>query len=1097
MKQFYALCSIVLLIHAGTLAQNNELLASRAEVMQKNSDRNLNQIKPEAVNVTGNVKDENGDPFLGVTIVLKGTTTGTTTDTDGNYSIEVPDENSVLVYSFVGYISEEVVVGNRSVINISLTPDIMALEEVVVTALGVEKDSKKLGYAVTSVDPNDLTTNRAINPMASLEGKVAGLNISPPAAGAGSSMQVRLRGQAAFAGASNSPLFVINGLPIDQDARGANGRGEQRDLGDNMQALNPDDIESMTVLKGATAAAIYGARAANGAIIITTKSGKKNQGIGVDFTSSYTSLHPLNFLDEIQQTEYGQGTGNTRPQTQGDAQGTGQFSFGERYDGQPTMNFDGVMRPYSPHPGKLFDFLQTGSTWTNTIGLSGGNDKGSFRASFSNMNAKGIQPTNDYQKNIFNVGINHNITSKLRLQLNVNYSAEENKNPPQIGTQGPGAVNFFNRTALSTPIEAYEENAVDPETGAELRTNGFLGTINNPYYQLQKGYYFNDDRNRLLGTATLRYELTDWLYVQGRYNYDRAQNFREWNELNGEGATTTVDGGFFRGRYDILDAVSTDINADFLIGGNKEFGKFSVDASFGGNTWRTQWQQNAQYSRLFVVPDVYTLKNGTVSWVNEGDPNLQGFQPFQFRESRINSLYGWAEFGYNGLFYVNFTGRTDWFSVLNPDDNSEFYPSVSGSFIFSEILGEQNWLNYGKLRASWAEVGSANGVGTYEGVLNYSLNSPFNGQTTAGVNGTFAPNPNLRPFTVTEKEIGIEMRMFNNRVLLDVAAFHKVTTDQILDVTISNTSGYDNSKQNVASLRNSGLETFLEVIPVQTSDFTWTSSWNNAYLSTEVLDVGNESGTILLIYFNGTGNEFLGELRYTEGLGMNQMYTRTYRRNDQGQILVNDDGRLLATNSETPGAEETNGFLPMGSSIPKHTGGWTNNFTYKNLTLGIHIDYKFGGTVLSSTHLNMLRQGHSKLSLEGRREGENGIIVPNSVYESSGETNTTAVTNLQSFYADYRNLQIGDPLTFKSDFVKLRNISLTYNFTNMVQSVPALKFIKGLSLSAACRNAAILYKDLPGLDPESIQSSGDFRAGYENSSLPTTRNYNVSLNVKF
>jgi hypothetical protein len=230
---------------------------------------------------------------------------------------------------------------------------------------------------------------------------------------------------------------------------------------------------------------------------------------------------------------------------------------------------------------------------------------------------------------------------------------------------------------------------------------------------------------------------------------------------------------------------------------------------------------------------------------------------------------------------------------------------------------------------------------------------------------------------------------------------------------------------------------------------------------------------------------------------MNQLYTRTYRRNDQGQILVNDDGRLLATNSDTPGAELTNGFLPVGSSIPKHTGGWTNTFTYKNLTLGIHIDYKFGGTVLSSTHLNMLRQGHSILSLEGRREGENGIIVPNSVYESSGETNTTAVTNLQSFYADYRNLQIGDPLTFKSDFIKLRNISVSYNFTNAIQNVPALKFVKGLSLSAAIRNVAILYKDLPGLDPEAIQSSGDFRAGYENSSLPTTTNFNFSLNVKF
>ncbi len=1094
MKQCYVLFCMLLVFQLNANANTSKYYAISDGTINAEAGQEPEQVKGlQDVTVTGKVTDENGEPFLGVTIVIKGTTQGTTTDADGNYSISVPDENSILVFSFVGYLTEEFTVSGRSTIDVSMKPDVISLGEVVVTALGVEKESKKLGYSVTSVQPEDLKTNRTTNVMESLEGKVAGLNITPPAAGAGSSMQIRLRGQAAFAGASNSPLFVINGLPIDQGARGANGRGEQRDLGDNLQNINPDDIESMTVLKGSTAAAIYGARAANGAVIITTKSGKRNQGIGVEFTSSYTSMQPLNFLDEIQQTEYGQGRGGVRPQDQGEAQATGQFSFGGRHDGQPFMNFDGVMRPYEAHPGKLFDFLQNGSNWTNTIALSGGSEKGSFRASFSNTDAKGIQPSNEYKKRVFNVGVNHSVTDKLSLQLNINYAVEENINPPQIGTQGPGAVNFFNRTALSTPIEAYESAAVDPVTGAEVRTNGFLGTINNPYYQLQKGYYFNDDRNRLLGTATLRYEFTDWLYIQGRYNYDVANNFREWNSLNGEGATTIFEGstGNYRGRYDIQQTVSTDINADFLLGVNKEFDKFSVDASIGGNTWRTQWQRNSQYSRLFVVPDLYTIKNGTSFGTDDA-----GFQPYQFSKSRINSLYGWAEFGYNGIFYVNFTGRNDWFSVLNPEKNAVFYPSVSGSFIFSEVL-DQSWLNYGKLRASWAKVGSANGVGTYEGQLNYTINPSFNGQTSAGVSGSFAPNPFLQPFKVTEKEIGLELRMFDNKVLFDIAAFDKVTTDQILDVTISNTSGYDNSKQNIASLRNSGIETFLEVTPIQGNNFSWTTSWNNAYLSTEVLDVGNESGTILVLYFNGTGNEFLGELRYTEGLGMNQMYTRTYRRNDQGQILVRDDGRLLATDGNTPGAENTNGFLPVGSSIPKHTGGWTNNFTYKNLSLGVHIDYKFGGTVLSSTHLNMLRQGHSKLSLEGRREGENGIIVPNSVYESNGQTNTTAVTNLQSFYADYRNLQIGDPLTFKSDFIKLRNISIAYDFTNAISNVPALKFVKGLRLSAACRNVAILHKDLPGLDPEAIQSSGDFRAGYENSSLPTTRNYNISLNVKF
>jgi hypothetical protein len=341
--------------------------------------------------------------------------------------------------------------------------------------------------------------------------------------------------------------------------------------------------------------------------------------------------------------------------------------------------------------------------------------------------------------------------------------------------------------------------------------------------------------------------------------------------------------------------------------------------------------------------------------------------------------------------------------------------------------------------------------------------------------------------------------LFNNRLLLDIGAFDKVTTDQIVDVNLSATSGYTTSKSNLASLKNQGLETLIEYKPVQTRNFSWTTSWNNAYLKTEVLDVGTPSGTRLLLYFNGTGNEFLGEIRYTEGLAMNQLYTRTYRRDAKGEMLVNDNGVFLASNASTPGAENTNGFLPVGSSIPKFTGGWNNSFNYKNFSLGVHFDYKFGGTVLTATLLNMTRQGHSKLSLEGR---EDGLIFPG-VYQSSGLPNQSKITvsstpvNLQQFYTEYRNAQVGDPFIYKSDFVKLRNISLAYTFTDLLKKVAALNFVKGLTLSASCRNVAILYKDLPGLDPEAIQSSGDIRAGYENSSLPTTRNYNLTLNVKF
>jgi TonB-linked SusC/RagA family outer membrane protein len=1034
--------------------------------------------------VTGIVTDPDKKPISNASVQVKGTNRTALTDNAGKFSISA-SQNDVLVVSYVGYILQEIPLNGRQSVNVSLAMDTRNMENVLVTALGIRRESRKLGYSATQVNAEELVKNRTANVGESLEGRVAGLNITPPAAGAGASNQIRLRGQVGFAGANNSPLLVINGLPLDQDVRNAEGNGQQRDRGDNLANINPDDIESITVLKGASAAALYGSRAARGAIIITTKSGQKNQGIGVDFTSSYTTSKALNYLDEITQTEYGQGQSGVKDTSAAQIWGNGQFGWGAKLDNQPTINFDGVMRPYSAYPNQLFDFLQTGTNLTNTLGLSGGGPNGSFRTSVSTTEAKGIYPSNEYKRRIFNVGINQNVTKKLKLQLNVNYADEDYINPPQIGTQGDGAVNFFTRMPISVPLEAYREHAVNPATGAEWRNNGFIGTINNPYYPLQKGQKYKDDRNRLLGTATLRFDITSWLYAQGRFNYDRGTNLSESNSLNGTGAESLIANGTYRGSYNLSNTTTTDINADFLVGGNKEFGKFSVDASFGGNTLRGEFKNLVQTASNFSGPDLYSIGNGTVRT-----------QRYDYGQSRVNSLYGLAEFGYNRMLYLNFTGRNDWFSVLDPKFNSKFYPSVSGSFVFSELLKTLNWLSYGKLRASWAEVGSIAGVGAYEGQLTYNYNQqPFNGQALASISGGNVPNPLLQPFTVTEKEIGLELRLFNSKLLLDVAAFDKVTTDQVVEINLSSASGYDRFKQNEASLKNSGLETLVEFKAAQTKNFNWTTSWNNAYLKTKVLDVGTPSGTRLLLYFNGTGSEFLGEIRYTEGLAMNQLYTRTYRRDDKGRVLVGNNGFPLASNTNPPGI--TPGFRPVGSSIPKFTGGWNNTFGYKNLSLGVFIDYKFGGTILSSTLLNMTRGGLSKLSLQGR---EGGYVFPG-VNVNTGQPNTVPITvagnGLQTFWTNHRNDQIGDPFTFKSDFIKLRSISLAYNFSDLIHKVDLLKFVKGLSLSASCRNVAIIYKDLPGLDPEAIQSSGDIRAGYENSSLPTTRNYNLTLNVKF
>lgn len=1046
-----------------------------------------------AQTVTGTVRDAESNPVTQATVTVKGTNRATVTNSAGSFTI-VASGTDVLVITHVNFIDQEIPLNGRTSISVNMVRAEGAIDEVVVTALGIRRQAKKLGYSTTSVNTDELIKNRTTNIGESLEGRVAGLEITPPAAGAGASNKIRLRGQVGFSGTNNAPLIVINGLPIDQNARGVNGAGNQIDAGDNLLGINPEDIEDMTILKGSTASALYGSRATAGVILITTKSGQRNQGIGVEYTSSYSAQQALNYYDQFQ-TMYGQGTGGNKPTSAASARGSGQLAFGGLLDGSLTPIFDGSMVPYSAYEDRLFDYLQTGTDFTNTIALSGGGANGSFRASISDTKSRGIEPNNEYNRKIFNIGVNQNITKKLKLNVNINWANEERINPPRVGTQGQGSVNFFNRLAINIPNSAFKNSAIDPVTGTENVTSGFQGTILNPYYAHQAGQYWGNKRDRILGTATLRYDITDWLFIQGRYNYDYSVSYTESKDPAGIGTSIPTNtytsgplvGTYYKGSYNVSEGKGTDVNADFLIGGSHKFGKFSVDASFGGNTWRVNDRNFSINASDFIEKDYFALSNA-------GTKNNPGFS---YGKDRVNSLYGTADFGYNDLLFLSFTGREDWVSFLPINKDHVFYPSVSASFVFTQLV-KPSWLDYGKFRASWAQTGNWAGTGRYDGVLTYGIsNTPFNGQITGSINGGTSPNPNLKPFKLEEEEIGLELRMFKSRVNLDISAFRKVTSDQILNVQLSATTGYNSSKDNLASLRNSGLETLLEVTPVRNSNFRWTSSWNNTYLDTKVLSIAPGVNDFLLLYFNGTGNEFLGEIHYTVGMAMNQLYTRTYARDDKGNILVKSNGFLKGTGAATP----------VGSAIPKFTGGWNNNLSFKNLTLGVFIDYKFGGKVLSSTGLNTLRQGLSKASLVGRRPGETGLIVGTTqggalptgtvINEGTGLANTVVVTNLQNFYADYRNLQIGDPFIFKSDFIKLRSVSLSYNLTDLVQKASFLKFVKGLTLTGSVRNLAIIYKDTEGFDPEAIQSSGDVRTGYENSSLPTTRNYNLSLNVKF
>jgi TonB-linked SusC/RagA family outer membrane protein len=1049
--------------------------------------------------VTGTVTDADKKPISKATVQVKGTQRATTTDDAGKFSINA-SPNDVLVFTFVGYARRELPLNGQRSVNVAMVADSRNLEDVVVTALGIKREARKLGYSATTAKVDELQKSRTNNMMAALEGKVAGLDIAPPSAGPASSNKIRIRGQSGFAGADNGPLIVVNGLPMSQGASGANGGGGadpgSRDEGDNLLQFNPDDIESMTVLKGAAAAALYGARASNGAIIITTKNGSRTTGLGVEVTSNVT-------VDEVRdltdfQHEFGQGDATLNPATskqEGTRPGvrgvspvaTGQFAWGERYDGVPNIQYDGVLRPYAaPSGSRIKDFYNTGITTTNSVAVSNGGPRGSFRASFSNTDAKGITPGNEYHRKIFNLGSDQKLGDNLSFNVNMNYTTDKNINPPQGGVQGQNYMNFLVRTAPEVPLSAYQEHVVDAN-GAELPTTGFAATVLNPYFYIPR-QFFRDRGDRLLGTITTRYQLFKWLYLQGRVNMNFSTNSQEYNNPTGGGGFGVANMQiytdntlqYFNGSYNTNQGQSRDMNYDFILGGNHTFGDFSLDAFFSGNRRTTLNRSVSASTSAFVTRGIYTLGNGSSPFT----------QSTGYSESQTNSLFGSAELGWRNLAYITVTGRQDWFSVLNPGYNTYFYPSVSGSFIFSELVKDKvKWLNYGKLRASWADVGAITGVLPYAFDVTYGYNTNKYLNRTIGNVSANVPNPIVTPYSLKEKEIGLELRMFGNRVNVDMAVYHKKTTKQIIPVPISLASGTPSILQNLASLENKGFEFLLDVNPIRTRDFSWNSAFNTAYNKSKVLDLAGQTRITITDFYNGgASNEFIGKQVYEVGLPLAQIAARTYKRDPKtGQVLLTDKGRLIDNGVD----------VLFGSALPTFTGGWNNTFSYKKLSLLVQFDYKAGGKVISGSAVNNLRQGFSKASLVGRGPGEYGVVFPgiiDAAYPGAGQPNTFAVFG-KDFYTDYRSKQIADPFIYKSDYIKLRNITLSYDFTKLVGS--GISFVKGLTLSASCRNVAILKKYIPDIDPEQLASSGDFRAGYEAVALPTTRTWGLNLNVKF
>ena len=1039
--------------------------------------------------IKGTVSDKSNSGIAGVAVKIKGTTRGTSTDATGNYKLSVGN-NSTLVFSAIGYGTKEVAVSSKTTVDVSLADEVQNLGEVVVTALGIKKDAKKLGYSVSTITREALTENRTPNFMNALQGQIAGVNISPLGTGPAGTSKIRIRGQSSISG-QNSPLIVVNGVPIDNTNFGTNpgnasadnsigvrGAGNTSDGGDGLSSINPDDIENMTVLKGATAAALYGARAKDGVIMITTKTKGDSKGIGVTYNTNFTNDTPLDFTDY--QYVYGQGENGVRPTTANPT--SGQWSFGEKFQpGMTQVLFDGVTVPYEPVYNRISKFFRTGTNYTNTVSISSTTEKGGLTLSFANMDNKGIVPNNSFNRKTINLGFAYDISPKLSFAGTVNYSNENNKNPPNIANQDNSIPTAVYNMANSMPFDLLEAKKFDAN-GNEFVYSRFRNRTN-PYFTLSQQFQ-NIVRDRIFGNISLKYKLLDWLSVQGRVGQDYWSRDQDYNNFpTGQASLGPAPAGFVNGIYTQESRRFREINSDILITASKTFGDFGFDLNLGGNQMYRRSDLNSTQVTDFVVRDLYTVMNGRVK-----DPI------YALSESAVNSLYGAAEFSYMNTLFINITARNDWFSTLSKENRSILYPSISGSYVFSQSFQNMpSWLSFGKLRAAFADVGSDNAVSPYSNSLFYGINANLFAnpagslQPIGGSAGLTIPNTNLKPSRTSETEIGLELKLFKNRVSMDFTYYHKVTKDQIVSAQVSDASGFTNTLINSGISQNDGLEMLIGFSPIKNNNFNWNLTFNGSYNITKILSlVTDDDGTPEKDYNKDgkperitTGTHvFNGELRQVVGQEMGQIYGFGFKRNESGQMIFGANGIPLRTDQ----------LISYGSALPKWTGGITNSFNYKGISLSFLIDFKLGNMMLSGTNFNAVRHGLHQMTLEGREGGVVGVGVT-----EKGEPNTFKAP-VQDYWSVVRSLAIVEPVVYNGGYWKLRQITVGYDLTKFL---PKTFPVKGLKLSIVANNVLMLKKWVPNIDPDSFGYSSDNLVGMESTGLPSTRSIGFNLNAKF
>lgn len=1023
------------------------------------------KIFAQTKTLTGVVTDSLNQPLVSATVSVKGKRISTTTGADGSFTLTVPSGGINLQISYIGFSPLTVAVdADETNVEVRMQQGVSTLSDVVVTALGIRKDERKLGYAVSTVNGEQLNKARETNVALSLSGQVAGLTVHGTNGGPGGSARILLRGMPSM-NSGGSPLFIVNGVPIDNSNRGSAGEWGGADAGDGIGNINPDDIETMTVLKGQAASALYGARASNGVILITTKSGKKGTAT-IEYNTNYALDNPIDNTDF--QYEYGQGTEGNKPLTPNAALGTDRLSWGSKMSNNETaIGYDGKTYPYTPYKNNLEDFYRTGSTYTNTIAVSGGGDNGTYRISASNLDNRSILRNGSLNRKTFNLNINQNVTSKLNVTAIANYIDEKDKNRPNL-SDGPGDPNNF--TFLASNVN---ENIFKP--GYDSSGNEIVFSddnyVTNPWFVLNK-WVNNTSRKRLIGNISAKYNFTDWLYALARVGYDNESDALLTVEPTG--TSYTINSAGQSGSIQQSSVQQSELNVDGIIGVNHAISSdFSFNATLGANLRKDRYELIKVGGGPFVAPNLYTPKN-VVSFNRDYD----------FASEEVHSAYYSVELDYKSFLVLNTTGRYDAYSTLynssiSKDQRNIFTPSVTGSFIFSQLL-HSSVLSFGKIRASFAQTSGEPSdqnrkFGAYQTSIYYSVNNSINGVPSAGyyVPGQSANLPNLflKPFVKTEVEIGTELRFLNNRLGLDVAVYEQKTKNEIMNANLSLSTGYNSTVIANGSTQNKGLEITVTGSPIKTRDFSWDISFNITNVKNKILRTDDSSHNVGL----GTYRPLNANTGFVVGLPGPQILAHDYTYDSKGQIVVDANGVPIQ-----------GGLIPMGSVLPTVYGGLNNSLSYKNFNLSFLIDYNYGNKILSATSYYSIYRGLNKLTLNGR---EGGITTG---VTSTGATNIVAAS-AQDYYQGLAKISRVNVLN--GDYIKLRQITLGYTFPeSMFKNVPVFSSIQ---FSLVARNLATLLKHSDNIDPESGFNASVKYAGIEGTSLPSTRTFGFNVNFKF